>query len=69
MKKFKLDFNGRASCSSSNNFQLIDCENNSPNSVVYQCAKWKTNVYNIDFKYPVNAFQAFSIAISCLSKK
>ena len=65
-KKYKLDFKGRATRASSNNFQLIDCESN---SLVYQCAKWKSNLYNIDFKYPINAFQAFGIAISCLSKK
>ncbi len=65
-KQYKLDFKGRATRASSNNFQLIDCESN---SLVYQCAKWKSNLYNIDFKYPINAFQAFGIAMSCLSKK
>lgn len=65
LKKYKLDFKGRVKMASSNNLQLIDDSEN----VLFQLGKFKKNVYNCDFSYPVNAFQAFSIAVSCLARK
>ena len=65
-KKFKLDFKGRAKLPSSNNVQII--EDSKQNAIVFQLGKVLTKHYNCDFAYPMNAFQAFGIAISCISR-
>lgn len=65
--KFLLDFQTRVLKASRNNFQIIS--ENEPDNILLQVGKFMNNVYVCDFKYPFNAFQAFGIALSSLSRK
>jgi hypothetical protein len=65
-KKYKLDFGGRARLASCNNMQIIDNSNSS--KVLFQLGKVKSKFYYCDYTYPFTAFQAFGLAISCLSR-
>jgi hypothetical protein len=63
---FKLNMNGRANLGSVANFQLIHETN--PHYVVMQCGKLERDIFSCDFSYPMNALQAFCVALSCLYK-
>jgi hypothetical protein len=65
-KKFVLNFNGRASLSSKNNFQIVD--ESAPDNILMQLGKEDTNRYNCDFAYPLCALQAFGFALGSLCK-
>jgi hypothetical protein len=65
-KKFVLNFNGRASLSSKNNFQIVD--ESAPDNILMQLGKENTNRYNCDFAYPLCALQAFGFALGSLCK-
>jgi hypothetical protein len=65
-KKFVLNFNGRASISSKNNFQIVD--EAQPDNILMQLGKVDNNTYNCDFAYPICALQAFGFALGSLCK-
>jgi len=67
LKAYVLNFNGRVTMASVKNFQLV--EPNNPNRVYLQFGKVDEDRFNIDFKYPLTAMQAFSIAISSFDSK
>ncbi|EFC46405.1 tubby protein [Naegleria gruberi] len=67
LKAYVLNFNGRVTMASVKNFQLV--EPNNPNKVFLQFGKVDEDRFNIDFKYPLTALQAFSIAISSFDNK
>ena len=66
LKKYRLDFRGRANVASVNNIQIVDPKE--PDRIIFQLGKVKKYCYNLDYSYPLCAFQAFGIAISCLSR-
>lgn len=65
-RTFRSDFEGRARLPSTNNVQMA--LESDPDRVVWQLGKWDSKCFNVDYSYPFNAFSAFSLAISCLSR-
>ena len=59
---YRLNFNGRVKVPSVKNFQLI-CRGDE-NTVIMQFGKVGTDKFHLDFKAPLNATQAFAIALS-----
>ncbi|KAK6937441.1 Tubby, C-terminal [Dillenia turbinata] len=66
-----LNFNGRVTIASVKNFQLVaslengqECEN-----VILQFGKVGKDVFNMDYAYPISAFQAFAICLSSFDTK
>lgn len=55
-----LNFNGRGRLPSPKNMQLQDKEGHT----TFQMVKWDNNVYNVDFKAPLNMLQAFGVALA-----
>ncbi len=66
MRKFVLNYNGRAKQSSKNNFQIFD--ESFPDEILMQLGKVETGEYNCDYTWPLCAMQAFGLAISSLSR-
>jgi hypothetical protein len=66
-KQYLLDFKKRVNFASVNNFQIVF--EHDVNSIIMQCGKAQKNYYICDYTYPLNAFQAFSIALSKLTSK
>lgn len=66
LKTFNLDFRGRAEEPSTNNLQIVD-ESDLKN-VLLQLGKVNSKLYYLDYKYPFNAFSAFGLSLSCLSR-
>ncbi len=66
-KQYLLDFKKRVNLASVNNFQIVF--ENDVNTVIMQVGKAEKNYYICDYTYPLNAFQAFSIAITKLLTK
>jgi tubby-related protein 1 len=58
---YRLNFHGRVSIPSVKNFQLTSPED--IDDVVCQFGKIADETFNLDFKYPLNPFQAFSLAL------
>lgn len=59
---YRLNFNGRVSVPSVKNFQLVPKDN--PENIVCQFGKIGEDRFHLDFKSPLNAFQAFALALS-----
>lgn len=59
---YRLNFKGRVSLPSVKNFQLVSP--NDTSDVVLQFGKVNDDKFHLDFKAPLNAFQAFSLAIT-----
>ena len=59
---YRLNFNGRVSLPSVKNFQLV--APGAADDVVCQFGKVGDDTFHLDFKRPVTAFQAFSLALS-----
>jgi tubby-related protein 1 len=59
---YRLNFHGRVNLPSVKNFQLVSPTDLS--DVVCQFGKVKDDKFHLDFKAPLNAFQAFSIALT-----
>ncbi len=59
---YRLNFHGRVSVPSVKNFQLVSSDE--PDHVVCQFGKIGDDRFHLDFKAPLNAFQAFAIALT-----
>lgn len=59
---YRLNFNGRVSVPSVKNFQLVSSTN--PDDIICQFGKIGEDRFHLDFKAPLNAFQAFALALS-----
>ncbi|KAL6502824.1 Tubby-related protein 3 [Orobanche hederae] len=71
-----LNFNGRVTVASVKNFQLVaSVENGGSGSqeehenVVLQFGKVGKDIFTMDYRYPVSAFQAFAICLSSFDTK
>ena len=58
---FRLNFRGRVSVPSVKNFQLVSPDD--IDHIICQFGKIGDDRYHLDFKAPLNAFQAFAFAI------
>ncbi|KAK8955931.1 Tubby-like F-box protein 6 [Platanthera guangdongensis] len=68
-----LNFRGRVTVASVKNFQLV-AECNGPsgrdhNDVILQFGKVAKDLFTMDYRYPISAFQAFSICLSSFDTK
>lgn len=69
-----LNFNGRVTVASVKNFQLVaslDCGVGAQeqDDVILQFGKVGKDVFTMDYKYPISAFQAFAICLSSFDTK
>jgi len=67
LNSYVLNYHGRASQASVKNFQL--CHHSSPEYIIMQLGRIETNVFNMDFRSPLSALQAFAIALSSFDCK
>jgi len=61
---YTLEFGGRALVPSVHNFQLISEDK----SIVLQLGKVSDTEFNVDFKYPLSPYQAFTICLSVIDR-
>lgn len=66
-QSFVLNFHGRVTMASVKNFQIIHKDN--PNYIIMQFGRISEDVFTIDYRYPLSAYQAFSIALSSFDSK
>lgn len=66
-QSFVLNFHGRVTMASVKNFQIIHKDN--PNYIIMQFGRISEDIFTIDYRYPLSAFQAFSIALSSFDSK
>ncbi|XP_022847258.1 tubby-like F-box protein 3 [Olea europaea var. sylvestris] len=69
-----LNFNGRVTVASVKNFQLVVSITNESGgqeleNVILQFGKVGTDVFTMDYQYPISAFQAFAICLSSFDTK
>ena len=71
-----LNFKGRVTVASVKNFQLVaavDTSHNVPaadqEKVILQFGKIGKDIFTMDYRYPLSAFQAFSICLSSFDTK
>jgi len=69
-----LNFGGRVTVASVKNFQLVASEENGPagqehDKVILQFGKVGKDLFTMDFRYPISAFQAFAICLSSFDTK
>jgi len=67
LNAYCLNFNGRVTEASVKNFQLVTDDNQS--HVILQFGKIGKNTFTMDYQWPINAFQAFSICLSSFDNK
>ena len=58
---YRLNFNGRVTMASVKNFQLASPAD--PDEVICQFGKIADDKFHLDYKTPLNAFQAFCLAL------
>jgi hypothetical protein len=63
---YKLNFKGRASMASTNNFQIVDPLNEQ--EVLLQMGKIGKKEYILDFTFPFSPLTAFSVGLSSLTR-
>ncbi|KAK8539364.1 hypothetical protein V6N13_104395 [Hibiscus sabdariffa] len=64
-----LNFHGRVTVASVKNFQLVVSPENRPagpehNKIILQFGKVGKDLFTMDYRYPISAFQAFAICLS-----
>ncbi|KAL8171294.1 hypothetical protein V2J09_023098 [Rumex salicifolius] len=69
-----LNFHGRVTVASVKNFQLVASPENEPagpenDKIVLQFGKVGKDVFTMDYRYPISAFQAFAICLSSFDTK
>ncbi|GMI64112.1 tubby like protein 3 [Hibiscus trionum] len=62
-----LNFHGRVTVASIKNFQLVASPGNG--KVILQFGKVGKDLFNMDYRYPISAFQAFAICLSSFDTK
>ncbi|EPZ35386.1 Tubby domain-containing protein [Rozella allomycis CSF55] len=66
-QSYVLNFNGRVTMASVKNFQVV--HKNDLDYVVLQFGRVSPDVFTMDFQYPLNALQAFGIALTSFDAK
>ncbi|KAK7245715.1 hypothetical protein RIF29_40564 [Crotalaria pallida] len=69
-----LNFHGRVTIASVKNFQLVASPENGPagpehDKIILQFGKVGKDVFTMDYRYPISAFQAFAICLSSFDTK
>lgn len=69
-----LNFNGRVTIASVKNFQLVASAEGGETTaeheeVIVQFGKVDNDVFTMDYRYPISAFQAFAICLSSFDTK
>ncbi|CAD6216762.1 unnamed protein product [Miscanthus lutarioriparius] len=69
-----LNFHGRVTVASVKNFQLVasgesDLNNQDDDDVILQFGKVGKDLFTMDYRYPISAFQAFAICLSSFDTK
>ncbi|TVT97995.1 hypothetical protein EJB05_10668, partial [Eragrostis curvula] len=69
-----LNFHGRVTVASVKNFQLVasdvsDSSNQEHDDVILQFGKIGKDLFTMDYRYPISAFQAFAICLSSFDTK
>ncbi|WVZ66988.1 hypothetical protein U9M48_016135 [Paspalum notatum var. saurae] len=69
-----LNFHGRVTVASVKNFQLVASEGGAPSNqddddVILQFGKVGKDLFTMDYRYPISAFQAFAICLSSFDTK
>lgn len=69
LQSWCLNFNGRVTVASVKNFQLMVSSEGGParhkaEKLILQFGKIENNLFTMDYRYPLSAFQAFSICLS-----
>lgn len=69
-----LNFHGRVTVASVKNFQLVASPENGPagpehDKIILQFGKVGKDLFTMDFRYPITAFQAFAICLSSFDTK
>lgn len=69
---FTMNFEGRVKMASVKNFQLVPNDEENPENndhVMLQFGRWDKNNFNVDARWPMTPFQAFSICLTSLDNK
>ncbi|PON88249.1 F-box domain containing protein [Trema orientale] len=69
-----LNFHGRVTVASVKNFQLVASPENGPSGpehekIILQFGKVDKDLFTMDYRYPISAFQAFAICLSNFDSK
>ncbi|KAL6657144.1 hypothetical protein ACP70R_004924 [Stipagrostis hirtigluma subsp. patula] len=69
-----LNFQGRVTVASVKNFQLVASDENDPTNqesddMILQFGKIGKDLFTMDYRYPISAFQAFAICLSSFDTK
>ena len=69
-----LNFHGRVTVASVKNFQLVASQENGPagpehENIILQFGKVGKDLFTMDYRYPISAFQAFAICLSSFDTK
>ncbi|KAL2620904.1 hypothetical protein R1flu_001109 [Riccia fluitans] len=64
---YTLHFNGRVTRPSVKNFQLV--KDGDEGNVILQFGKVDKDAYNLDYKYPMSALQAFALSLTSVDNK
>ena len=69
-----LNFRGRVTVASVKNFQLVASDENGPagqeqDKVILQFGKIGKDLFTMDYRYPISAFQSFAICLSSFDTK
>ncbi|KAJ1619313.1 tubby C-terminal-like domain-containing protein, partial [Pavlovales sp. CCMP2436] len=67
LQSYTLEYNGRATEPSVKNIQLVESQN-SPD-LKFQLGKVGADRFNVDYKRPYSALQAFAIAVAVFDDK